>query len=278
MKENFWKRGGRRFVLIFVVLLFCGGLAFLLSELLPKYAPPDETEPTVKVLPEGKDYWITEIQGEVTLKDGVMTLKFGNHTIDISDLNWYRMVSKKGITLHHRVDVVKGNEAVCAAGFPWNEDILLSGVMTAGTRPSNRCSSGNSKCDYQVPQTIYETYMSDLDAGRWNPTELVGFELCYWVAEECRLYEVKILMKKQHFDYITRNTIGDFNLDDRVGMDQLAMDRQLFDRLTYFDLMEFAQTRNYVFEGHVHCAYDNYEHLSERAIEIFLKNHPEIIS
>ena len=104
MKENFWKRGGRRFVLIFAVLLFCGGLAFLLSELLPKYAPPDETEPTetepteseiMNVLPEGKDYWIREIEGNVTLVNGVMTLKFGNHTINLSNLDWYRRVDEK---------------------------------------------------------------------------------------------------------------------------------------------------------------------------------------
>ena len=139
MKENFWKRGGRRFVLIFAVLLFCGGLAFLLSELLPKYAPPDETEPTeseiMNVLPEGADYWIKEIEGEVTLMDGVMTLKFGNHTIDISNLEWYRILDKRRgevITTHYRVDVVKGNEAVCEAGFPWSEDLLLDAILCIG--------------------------------------------------------------------------------------------------------------------------------------------------
>ena len=121
MKENFWKRGGRRFVLIFAVLLFCGGLAFLLSELLPKYAPPDETEPTetkpteseiMNVLPEGADYWIKEIEGEVTLKDGVMTLKFGNHTVNLSDFDWYRRTDEKGRTIQYQVDGLKGKEAV----------------------------------------------------------------------------------------------------------------------------------------------------------------------
>ena len=273
MKENFWKRGGRRFVLIFAVLLFCGGLAFLLSELLPKYAPPDETEPTVKVLPEGKDYWITEIQGEVTLKDGVMTLKFGNHTVNLSDFDWYRTVSEKGLTLYYRVDVVKGHEAVCAAGFPWSENLLLSGVISTGTYLSRSCTSDNTKCNYKASESAYETYLSDLDAGIWNPTEFFGFKLCYWVAEEHRLYEVKTLMTKKEFNFLVQNTIGEINMELPIGRDV-----QLYDRLTYFNLIEFVQTRNYVFEGHVHCTYDNYEHLTDVEKEIFLKNHPEIIS
>ena len=270
MKENFWKRGGRRLVLIFAVLLFCGGLAFLLSELLPKYAPPDETEPTeseiMNVLPEGADYWIKEIEGEVTLKDGVMTLKFGNHTVNLSDFDWYRRTDEKGRTIQYQVDGLKGKEAVCEAGFPWSEDLLLSGMATTGTQLWKVCTGG-LECDYQVSQAAYETYLSDLDAGKWNPTKLIGVKLYYWVAEEHRLYEVKTLMTKAEFDFIARNATGEYVDGAR------ELDKQIYNRIWYFRYTEFiyVQAKNYVHEGHVHCAYDNYRHLTDIEIEKFLK-------
>ena len=185
-----------------------------------------------------------------------MTLKFGNHTIDISNLEWYRIFDKlrgEVRTTHYRVDVVKGNEAVCEAGFPWSEDLLLSAVLNVGGRPGViACELGGQACP-GATAAERETYLFDLEAGKWDPFERIGIELYYWVAEEYRLYSVRTLVTKEEFNIIKQNIVSEFERN-YTGPE----DRRVSDRLWYFDFIDFIQPRNYVYEGHEHCAYDNY--------------------
>ena len=145
MKENFWKRGGRRFVLIFAVLLFCGGLAFLLSELLPKYAPPDETEPTesdvVYTPPEDGKFWIKDADATITLENGVLTAHFADKTVNFSDLDWYHITypDLPDDCQYYRADALKNlalDASILEKDFIAKIDIWTDGVHFRWENPA----------------------------------------------------------------------------------------------------------------------------------------------